>query len=77
MRNSFYDALMVFCIPVMSESDFAKFCPYNDVITYSNFVDVAVPAEMGNTINYLNSTFSEKRAITRLQTLHQVIGQLS
>ena len=71
MRSSFFDALMALCIPVMSEPDFEKFCPYNDVITYPVFVNIASPANSGNVVIYLNSTFDKDRALTRLQQLSE------
>lgn len=77
MRNSFYDALMVWCVPVMSEGDYARYCPYNDIIDYSAFVEIAIPKESGNVVTHLNETFDEEKAMSRLQRLHQVSYQMS
>ena len=72
LRNSFFDALMEGCIPVMSEPDFAAFCPFSDIIGYPSFVEVAPDAVNGSVIAHLRRGFKEKEVLGRLKHLHKV-----
>ena len=72
LRNAFFDALVAGCIPVMSEPDYAAFCPYSDIINYSSFVEVAPDAGNGSVIAHLRRSFNEEELLGRLKHLYQV-----
>ena len=72
LRNAFFDALMFDCIPVMSEEEYARYCPYNDVIDYHAFAQVAAGPEEGSTIKHLADAFDERDIMFRLQNIHEV-----
>ena len=72
LRNAFFDALMFDCIPVMSEADYVRYCPYNDVVNYHAFVNIAPGPENGSVITSLAEGFNERKMLAALQRLRKV-----
>ena len=76
-RNSFYEALCAGSIPVVFDTDYFQHCAYNDLIDYSQFVNVLPLAEYMrnesmNAVEWLQGSHNITSAALRLRKLGQV-----
>ncbi|CAL5224127.1 g6760 [Coccomyxa viridis] len=79
-RNSFFEALCAGSIPVVFDTDYFQHCAYNDVIDYSQFVNVMPLAEYMrnesmNAVEWLQDSHNMTSAALRLHKLK--LGQIS
>ena len=82
-RSAFFDALLAGSVPVVFDPEYARFCPYNDVVDYSEFMvtipadDFMEPESAANVVDMLKADFNADRELQRLERLHQVTTLLS